>query len=90
MILMIALAMFMANAVFTSGLYFLKIISYLFINNIYIIMLEYNTGTYLFLLFWGTMVICVLSLIFYYGKEFVNYPRLSSFDNGRRLHHHQS
>ncbi|XP_050442275.1 phosphatidylinositol-3-phosphatase SAC1 [Adelges cooleyi] len=66
-ILMIALAMFMANAVFTS---------------------EYNTGTYLFLLFWGTMVICVLSLIFYYGKEFVNYPRLSSFDNGKRLHHH--
>jgi hypothetical protein len=70
MILMIALAMFMANAVFTS---------------------EYNTGTYLFLLFWGMMVTCVLSLIFYYGKEFVNYPRLSSFDNGRRLnHHHQS
>lgn len=68
-ILMIALAMFMANAVFTS---------------------EYNTGTYIFLLFWGTMVMCVLSLIFYYGKEFVNYPRLSSFDNGKRLHHHQS
>ncbi|VVC32076.1 SAC domain [Cinara cedri] len=67
MILMIALAMFMANAVFTS---------------------EYNTGTYLFLLFWGTMVICVLLLIFYYGKEFVNYPQLSNFDNGKR--HHQS
>ncbi|XP_050520427.1 phosphatidylinositol-3-phosphatase SAC1 [Daktulosphaira vitifoliae] len=68
-ILMIALAMFMANAIFTS---------------------EYSTGTYLFLLFWGSMVICVLSLILYYGKEFVNYPRLSNFDNGRRLHHHQS
>lgn len=53
-------------------------------------LLEYNTGTYIFLLFWGTMVMCVLSLIFYYGKEFVNYPRLSSFDNGKRLHHHQS
>lgn len=53
--------------------------------------LEYNTGTYLFLLFWGMMVTCVLSLILYYAKEFVNYPRLSCFDNGKRLnHHHQS
>lgn len=37
---------------------------------------EYTTGTLLSLMFWASMVSATLSVIFYYGSEYVDYPRL--------------
>jgi len=37
---------------------------------------EYSTGTLLCLLFWGSMVGVTGSTIFYYGREFADYPTL--------------
>lgn len=37
---------------------------------------EYETSTLLCLIFWGSMVAMTISTIFYYGKDFVDYPRL--------------
>ncbi|KAF6206426.1 hypothetical protein GE061_017659 [Apolygus lucorum] len=39
---------------------------------------EYETSTLLCLIFWGSMVAFTLSTIFYYGKDFVDYPRLAT------------
>lgn len=38
---------------------------------------EYCTETLLYLLFWGSMVAVTTATILFYGREFVDVPRLS-------------
>ncbi|XP_077283352.1 phosphatidylinositol-3-phosphatase SAC1 [Arctopsyche grandis] len=43
---------------------------------------EYSTEILLYLLFWGAMIGSTLAIIFKYGKEFVDYPRLRELNAG--------
>lgn len=51
----------------------------------------YSTETLLYIMFWGGMVASIVTLIFKYGKEFVDYPKLTeiTFPSQRQVQDNQ-